>query len=368
MAIENSSESDQHTEKFDLAPLRRRVDNDFPWSRLLNLEIRLRRRLHLLRMKDFSVACFAMVLARLHSTPSVIDSNLDAHFFSHNRTEVRSPVPPIGSIRNFRRFLDEFGWNLHEMRELTTMLVDRCELPLPVGSMPRIDNSLSVARDNGWLQLVDFGVQVPEGPPGEALLNEIIAFIESEHPDFSALRLRFGSKNFTRPKSDRSVMVFLFGGPNADIENSSYKRRFPEFSGPSLAEEDTFSLIAKAFESEGVKLSGAAGSFLEKFGGAVVRYQFNESLTDVLDFCADDAVCGMGDGILSNLEERLNVGMLCPVGGFCFGMRNLLMNADGAVYGVGDEGVARIASSGEEAIDLILSGKLSDRPFEEFTL
>lgn len=110
-----------------------------------------------------------------------------------------------------------------------------------------------------------------------------------------------------------------------------------------------------AYEKEGFSLHAAARRFLQRFGGLIIKYQTTADQPDVLDFCADDAVRGMGSGGLAQIERLLGIRPLCPLGHYQHGTCMLLQAGDGRVFGVADDTVTRLAKSGEEAVNNILA-------------
>ena len=112
----------------------------------------------------------------------------------------------------------------------------------------------------------------------------------------------------------------------------------------------------EAFREEGIVLLPASRSFLERFGGLIIKYETPSKQADVLEFCADDAVCGLGKGGLRQLEQLLGVHPLCPIGHYQYGTCMLVQDEKGRVFGVSDETTTFIGESGEASIEHILSG------------
>jgi hypothetical protein len=110
-----------------------------------------------------------------------------------------------------------------------------------------------------------------------------------------------------------------------------------------------------ACEAEGVSLLPATRDFLRRYGGLVIKYEDSLRQTDVLEFCADDAVRGMGIGGLRQVERLLDVRPLCPIGHYQYGTCMLLQDEGGRVFGVSDDTTTFLGESGEEAIENILS-------------
>jgi SUKH-3 immunity protein len=111
----------------------------------------------------------------------------------------------------------------------------------------------------------------------------------------------------------------------------------------------------KAFEREGISLTQATRDFLGRYGGLVIKYQGAMGQTDVLDFCADDAVRGIGARGLHEMERLLDVRPLCPIG-YCLCSTCLMLQDErGRVFGVSDDTTSFLGESGEEAVENILS-------------
>lgn len=110
-----------------------------------------------------------------------------------------------------------------------------------------------------------------------------------------------------------------------------------------------------AFEREGVSLTQATRDFLSRYGGLMIRYHDIVGGTDVLEFCADDAVRGLGSGGLHQMERLLDVSPLCPVGHYQYATCMMLQDEKGRVFGVSDDTTSFLGESGEEAIENILS-------------
>ena len=112
-----------------------------------------------------------------------------------------------------------------------------------------------------------------------------------------------------------------------------------------------------AYQDEGVSLLPATHDFLRRYGGRVIRYEDQSKNLDILEFCADDAVRGMGGGGLRQVERLLDVRPLCPIGHYQYGTCMLLQDETGRVFGVSDDTTVFLGDSGEEAIENILSGR-----------
>ena len=124
----------------------------------------------------------------------------------------------------------------------------------------------------------------------------------------------------------------------------------------SPAKKSSIALYEAAYREEQLSLHSAAKRFLERFGGIIVKYSTPDDQLDVLDLCANDAVQGMGDGGLIQLERELSVHPLCPLGHFDDGTCLLVQDRLGRVYGISDELLIRAGESGEDAVNNILTG------------
>jgi len=120
------------------------------------------------------------------------------------------------------------------------------------------------------------------------------------------------------------------------------------------------SLYEEPYKAEGLSLLLKAKSFLGKFGGLIICYVTKSQQQDVLEFLAERAVQGMGNGGVEGFEELIGVAPLCPIGHYLFGTCLLLMDSRGRVFGGSDETVTFIGATGEKAISNILSGVKSN--------
>jgi hypothetical protein len=116
------------------------------------------------------------------------------------------------------------------------------------------------------------------------------------------------------------------------------------------------SLYEDAYAAERLSLLPEAKNFLRRFGGLIIKYVTPRQQQDVLEFLAERAVRGMGNGGNEGFEELTGVAPLCPIGHCYFGTCILFMDANGRVFGGSDETVSLIGPTGEEAIGRILSG------------
>lgn len=112
-----------------------------------------------------------------------------------------------------------------------------------------------------------------------------------------------------------------------------------------------------AYQEEGATFSSATERFLKRFGGLTIHYPTGAGQPDVLEFCADDAIRGVGRTALTQLERLVGVAHLCPIGHYQYGTCMLLQDERGRVFGVSDDTLTRVGESGEEAIENILSNK-----------
>lgn len=111
-----------------------------------------------------------------------------------------------------------------------------------------------------------------------------------------------------------------------------------------------------AFAAEGLTLPPAVEKFLEQFGSLVIKYEVRSGQTDVLEFCADDAVKNVGRVAIALLEKELLARHLSPIGHYQYGTCMLLQDELGRVFGVTDDATIIVGASGEEAVEKILSG------------
>ena len=65
----------------------------------------------------------------------------------------------------------------------------------------------------------------------------------------------------------------------------------------------------------------------------------------------------MGRGVLAQTEEELGVGRLCLIGRYLHGLCLLLQGEDDSVHGLSDDRALLVGSTGEQAVDNVLSGK-----------
>jgi hypothetical protein len=148
--------------------------------------------------------------------------------------------------------------------------------------------------------------------------------------------------------------------PFDDVDLSPEALKSLTEAGWKPEEERNLDDIREAFKAEKVPLHGAALDFLSCFGGIIARYDTTTNCEDVLEFCAADAVKGMGRaGQLEYLAE--NIGLpddvtLCPIGHFQYSMCMLLMTSEGKVYAAGDEGYWIIGNTPREAINNVIAG------------
>jgi SUKH-3 immunity protein len=117
------------------------------------------------------------------------------------------------------------------------------------------------------------------------------------------------------------------------------------------------SVYERVYQEEDVPLLPASRDFLSRYGSLIIPYADQAGNRDVLEFCADDAVRGMGSGGLRQVERLLGVRPLCPIGHYQFGTCMLLQDETGRVLGVSDDTTSFLGASGEEAIENILSGR-----------
>ena len=117
------------------------------------------------------------------------------------------------------------------------------------------------------------------------------------------------------------------------------------------------SIYERAYQEEDALLLPTSRDFLSRYGSLIIPYEDHAGNRDVLEFCADDAVRGMGSGGLHQVERLLGVCPLCPIGHYQFGTCMLLQDATGRVFGVSDDATSFLGASGEEAIENILSGR-----------
>jgi hypothetical protein len=110
-----------------------------------------------------------------------------------------------------------------------------------------------------------------------------------------------------------------------------------------------------AFEREGISLAQATRDFLSRYGRLVIKYHDVVGQTDILEFCADDAVRGTRRAGLHKMERLLDVSPLCPVGHYQYATCMMLQDERGRVFGVSDDTTSLLGESGEEAIENILS-------------
>jgi hypothetical protein len=87
----------------------------------------------------------------------------------------------------------------------------------------------------------------------------------------------------------------------------------------------------------------------------VIEYEGALGQSDVLEFCADGAVRGMGGGGLDQMERLLDVSPLCPIGHYKHATCMMLQDESCRVFGVSDDTTSFLGESGEEAIENILS-------------
>jgi hypothetical protein len=113
-----------------------------------------------------------------------------------------------------------------------------------------------------------------------------------------------------------------------------------------------------AYHEEGVELLQGVMTFLSHFGGLVVSYTNSVGQHDELDFLANEAVEGFGNGgNLKFYQTVLSGTELCPVGHYHFGMCVLLMDNETKLYGAMDRKLFRIGNGFAEAIDNIIMCK-----------
>lgn len=148
------------------------------------------------------------------------------------------------------------------------------------------------------------------------------------------------------------------GGTSGGSGSRAYSREVESYlrkAGWSPSRRTDSDGYQAAFAGEGLSLNRATRDFLARYGGLVISYPDAVGQTDVLEFCADDAVVGMGGGALDAMERELGVGRLCPIGHYQYAMCLLLQDEQGGVYGVSDDTTSFLGGSGEEAIENILS-------------
>jgi hypothetical protein len=112
-----------------------------------------------------------------------------------------------------------------------------------------------------------------------------------------------------------------------------------------------------AFAEEGLDLPVKVQKFLSLFGGLVIPYVSRENQEDTLDFCADEAVQGLGCKALRPYETIVDSGKLSPIGYFAGGTCLLMMAASAKVYGGVNWRVLYVGETGVHAIENIISGK-----------
>lgn len=115
-------------------------------------------------------------------------------------------------------------------------------------------------------------------------------------------------------------------------------------------------LYEESFAIANIPLLPQAKEFLARFGGLVIPYVTKSQQQDVLEFCAERTVQGMGGGGIECFEELIGVAPLCPIGHYSFGTVMLFMDSRGWVFGGSDELVTFIGLSGDEAVENILTG------------
>lgn len=120
------------------------------------------------------------------------------------------------------------------------------------------------------------------------------------------------------------------------------------------------SIYKAAFLEEDLPFPKSIRDFLAVFGGLVITYTTRRSQDDTVDFLAEEAVQGLGGGVLRPYERLANNQQLFPIGHTGDGMTLLLMTSRGAVFAGVDWRVRRIGNTGPEAIENIVSGELLD--------
>jgi hypothetical protein len=116
------------------------------------------------------------------------------------------------------------------------------------------------------------------------------------------------------------------------------------------------STYERAYKAESIPLLPKPKKFLREFGGLIICYVTKLRQQDVLEFLAEQAVQGIGDGGIKGFEELIGVAPLCPIGHCFFGTCLLLMDANGRVFGGSDETVVLIGKTGKQAATNILTG------------
>jgi SUKH-3 immunity protein len=127
-------------------------------------------------------------------------------------------------------------------------------------------------------------------------------------------------------------------------------------SGWSREHRGPVDLYEAAYRKEGLEFVRVAKRFLDRFGGLTIHYKTKTRQEDVLDFRAERAALGSGEGALAGYEELAGERPLCPIGSYFLGHNMLLMDRKGRVFGGTEWSILFIGKSGEEAIEKILTG------------